>query len=359
MLKNKKIIRLTESDLHSIIKESVSNLINELSPLTHGGAYVKSANNMKALKDKLNNGEKTMKKGNRTVDVANELERKQRQNKAFQNRFGGDINMGLNQDKKQAEQNLLQRIKTLKQQFDIAKNGNDGEWQNLFKKYYHSPNQMVFDSYRQNFIEDIKKHLDYCQYELNNLRMNKDGKYNVYNDGNGEFTINTPNSTAYSNAYGHNLAYSNPTQKNVSDASRLQDVTDAMSGYYNELNGNIDSEIDKHNKEKLNYNNYYKNRELYDNEKQQHQNYSDYINRKQNEYDNMPFYKKMFNKRPSSPQEFNKEEPALMDNNGKAVTRNKDTVDYGYNRLNNNINQLKNNRQNYQNKLNQFRNNNQ
>ena len=270
---NKKTIRLTESDLHRIIKESVNRVLNEVSTNKRAAALVK-ANNQKFPDTK------TMMKGNRVVDTNLEKQRKERQKDLFANSVARDVGKAIGRDRGERNAKSIAAcqiaIKTL-------------------QKRIEDPN--MGEERRKLAMDDIKRYKE----QLKKLRSDNLGfKLSANNDG---YHLSDDNgNVAYSNVDVNGFNYDDPKEANR--ASQMMDVTDRLMGYDDELNqgSKLDGRLDYLQRRKQNAANlekYYKDKEDWEDRKWKAGN-------KMDAWKSKNPVSRMFSKKP---EEFNEPEP--------------------------------------------------
>ena len=343
-----KVIRLAESEFHNVIKESVLKVLSETSPYLNGTSYVKSLAEIEKLKNMLKNGQKTMKKGDKTISVQHELERKLRQNQAFSNRFAGDLDMELNKRSKDYYNRLIDEISKLRKELKFIQNLSHREFYDKYGTTHYKEDRERFTKEK---LSDAIARLNKLRNENENYDLGYDDEYGFRIMKGGYWG----DSKSFSSPETSDFEFWRNDNKTVNDASKMRDVTDAMAGYYDELTNNIGGSIDSLNKEKGYYDQYYNELNSYNNDKQAHQQYYDNVKKQQRDYDKQPFYKKWFNKRPSDPKEFEGDKPWLKDANGNWLTQDDETIDRSYDKINQRIKNMTNMKNNHREKLANFR----
>lgn len=280
-------IKLTESQLKNIIRKVV---LNEVTQQTKAGGFVKANNRIPELIKMRNGGQKYFKKNGRTIDIDNEIARKQRQKDAFGNGLAHDLSVeyGENGAKLQRKmEHYRNQIKTLSKQIAATKEKmeqDDGF--NYNEKY----NSLVAE------LQDAKRNYSRLSVATNG--------YKVYGNGN-DYTITTPKGQVYSDNQGGAINYSDyNSNSNVNRLSKLKDVADAMKGYDEEMSGNMENHLGDMKRRRNNW--------------QKIQDYNDAHSRwekedaeaadRQNKFDKKPFFMKWGKKRPMRPIEPQKPE---------------------------------------------------
>ena len=110
------------------------------------------------------------------------------------------------------------------------------------------------------------------------------------------YTVTAPYGHAYSNESGSGVVYGdNNSRKYLDKLSKFKDVTDAMYGYDDELNGTIDRDVDSMKRRQRNV----KASREYDDALDAWKKKDIETREAQSKYDRMPFYRKLFKKRPA------------------------------------------------------------
>ena len=272
-----KKIRITESELRSLVRKAI---LNEVSQQTKAAAYVKGNKNLSDLRNRKANGERTFSRNGRMFDIDNEIQRRERQQDNFGKGLAYDLSMEHDKYKEQYKKGLESAksdVKNLRSQIKAIQNGEasqryDGE------------------------IHNLEASLERAEQRLKRL-MNDTHGYSVHSSSDGGYSIQTPNGHAYSSGSGNGMQYSDSGSANVTRLGKLRDITDAMSGYDDELSGRMDKNVDSLKRKQRNvqalrdYDDAYSRWEQGDRE----------VKQAQGDYDRMsPLNpKKWFSKRPS------------------------------------------------------------
>lgn len=269
----KRTVRLTESDLHNIIKESVNRILSEVSTNKRAAAFV-GANNYKFPDSK------TMMKGNRVVDTEYEKERKERQKRLFGNSVARDVGKEIGKDRGEANAKAIRDCeKTIADMQRIVDNPNETEQRRLGAK------------------ENIK----YFKDKLDKLKSDTLG-FSLKGDKDGYHLSDRNGNVAFSHLNNRRFNYDDPREANRT--AQMLDVTDRLMGYDDEvsqgkkLDGRVDY-LERRQKNAANIEKYNKDKE-------------DWENRKWKADSEMQSWKgknpisRMFSKKPA---EFNEPEP--------------------------------------------------
>lgn len=267
--------RITESQLRNIVRTA----LNEISQQAKAGSFVKANNDINRLNNMRVNGQKTYNKNGRTVDIDNEIGRRERQMRTFGQGLSHDISMehGKNREDQQQRINLTkERISQIKNEIAKIENGEVKD----------------YGGYK---LEGLKNSLHRSIDRYKSLMTDTNG-YSVHALGNG-YSIQTPDGHAYSNSYGNGFYYdaSKNNSSNVNRLNKLQGITDAMMGYDEELSGKMDKELDSIRRRQGNV------RALrdYEDAYARWRENDDKVKQSQSRYDHQPFFKKWFSKRPA------------------------------------------------------------
>lgn len=282
--RNRKKIVVNESVLNNMIRKTIVEALSEVSPERKGMGIVKANNKAQDLQNAYDSGQRTMKKGNRTVDVEDEIRRKNRQKDTFSDGLSHDIFMKYGKDRDDISnriENCSSRIMKLKERLSSGK--------------CSETEQVRIKNEISNTVESLKSLYAYT------------GGFSVYADKDG-YKISfgdsrrNNNGVAYSHATQRGMHYSNP--KDTNRTAQMQDITDILMGADAELTGNA-----KHNEY---MDSLQTDRDNVAGSRASDQARKDWSERKrdqerkQYEYDSQPFYKKMFSKRP---EDFSEPEP--------------------------------------------------
>lgn len=274
-----KIIRLTESQLNSMILEGI---MNEISQQAKAGGLVKADQVLDNLRQARNKGQKQINKNGRVVDVNDEISRKERQQKAFGRGLAHDLSLEVGKNKDFHNKNIenyRSKIADIKNNIQRIQNNPD-----------------MTNSTKAARIDSLKSDLARATETLRGLMDNTNG-YNVNSYGDGSYSIETPEGRAYTTDYTNGIQYDqrNNDSANVNRLSKLQGVTDAMSGYSDELSGRSEKRLDNLRRQQKNV----KAINDYDRAYDEWSANDRAIKQSQSDYDRQPFFKKMFTQRPA------------------------------------------------------------
>ena len=268
--------RITESQLRNIVRTA----LNEISQQAKAGGFVKANNDINRLNNMRRNGQKTYNKNGRSVDIDNEIGRRERQMRTFGQGLSHDISMeyGKNREDQQQRINLAkEKISQIKNEIAKIENGEVKD----------------YGGYK---LEGLKNSLRRSINSYKSLLADTNG-YSVHALSNDGYSIQTPDGHAYSNSSGNGFYYddSKNDSSNVNRLSKLQGITDAMMGYDEELSGKMDKELDSIRRRQNNV------RALrdYDDAYARWKENDNKVKQSQSRYDNQPFFKKWFSKRPA------------------------------------------------------------
>lgn len=272
-----KKIRITESELIGLINKAI---LNEVSQQSKAAAYVKGNKYLDDLRNRKANGERTFSKNGRMFDIDNEIQRRERQKDNFGKGLAYDLSMEYGKNKEHYKNTL-----------EIAKS----DVKNLRRKIKCIKSGEVRQKY-DGELYALEASLERSEQTLARL-MNDTHGYSVHSSGNGGYVIQTPNGHSYSNESGNGMQYNDSSSSNVTRLGKLRDITDAMSGYDDELSGRMDKNVDslkrrQHNVQALrDYDDAYARWSQNDRK----------IKQAQSDYDRMSLLnpKKWFSKRPS------------------------------------------------------------
>lgn len=276
---NKNRIKLTESQLHSLIAESVITALNELDQRTKASGMVNAQHDMNNLQAMKRNGQTTFNKNGRTVDIDNEISRRNRQINTFGNGLAHDLSMEYDPRRDEYQSNLARRkssIQRLQNELDKVRNGGKSLYGN-----------------EESIIQDLNKAKGYYRSAMSDTHG-----YSVHSSHDGNYSIDTPQGRVYSNPSNGGISYDrgNNNSSNVNRLTKLHGITDAMSGYDDELNGYMDKDVENLKRRQNNV----RNLRDYDDAYARWQDNDRQIKSAQSEYDRMsPLNpKKWFSKRP-------------------------------------------------------------
>lgn len=272
-------IYLSESQLMGIIRKHV---LNEISQQPKAGGYVKAKDSIRKLQKMRSDGQRTYNKNGRTVDIDNEISRRERQMDTFAKGLGRDLANEYSPNRGSYQKRLNQ----LKSEIWSYKNEIEDEKQKRF------PNQ--------NRIQATQTSLKRKKDEYRRLYNKGADDYKVSSNGH-DYFIDTPTGRAYFSygSDGDRIAYDsrNSDSSNVNRLSQLRNVVDAMAGYDDELSGFMDKHIGDLKRRKKNW--------------QDIQDYNDAHNRWEKDrddalqaqriFDKKPFFMKWGKKRPNDP----------------------------------------------------------
>lgn len=276
-----KKIRITESELRGLVRRAI---LNEVSQQSKAAAYVKGNKYLDDLRNRQANGERTFSKNGRMFDIGNEIQRRERQQDNFGKGLAYDLSMDHDKNKEYYKNTLegaKSDVKNLRSQIRAIQSGEASQRYN-------------------GEIHSLEASLERAEQRLRHL-MNDTHGYSVHSSSNGGYSIQTPNGHAYSSGSGNGMQYNDSGPANVTRLGKLRDITDAMSGYDDELSGRMDKDIDSLKRRQRNvqalrdYDDAYSRWQQGDRE----------VKQAQNAYDRMSSLnpKKWFSKRPSdSPQ---------------------------------------------------------
>lgn len=270
-------IRISESRLNNIVRKAI---MNEVDATTKASGFVRANDDITKLQKMRSDGNHTFNKNGREVDIDNEIERRTRQMQTFGNGFAHDLSMQYAPEREKYQARIDKaRADINYYKAQIAKI-NNGEEQD------HDGSKMHI---LQGYLKDAMK-------TYRNLANNPNG-YSVNTEGDGVYSIETPNGHAYSNMSKNGIQYSDAQPSNVNRLSKLRDITDAMAGYQDELNGAFDNEVQNLKRRQRNV----KALRDYDDERERWRNEKLKADNAQAEYDRMsPLNpKKWFKKRPN------------------------------------------------------------
>lgn len=214
-MSDRSIIRLTESDLHRIIRESVGCILNELTTNKRAAAFV-GANNVQFPDTK------TMVKGNRVVDTEHEKKRKERQKNLFANSVARDVGKAIGRDRGEANEKAIRDCEDeIAKMEKIASNPDETEQRRL----------------------GAKENIRYFSDRLERLKSDTLG-FSLGADADGYHMSDRNGNVAYSHTTGRHFGYDDPTEANR--ASQMLDVTDRLMGYDDEVSQGkkLDSRLD-------------------------------------------------------------------------------------------------------------------
>lgn len=257
---------INEKQLISLIKKT----INETSLNKKLGSMVKSDSEMRRLKDMLNNGQTTMQKNGKTVDIENELKRKGRQKDTFAKGGAKDIALQYDADRE-----------TYKNRHDRYIRQRDS----LMAKY-----KMARNDSERNYLKD---EIDKINNALKQYHDDTHG-YKIYGNGDNGYHIDTPKGKAYSTDSADRIVYSDPKQGNTDRLSKLNGITNAMMGYHDELDNVFDKKLMDTQRRQKNVQalrDYEQDHTQWEEDKRKQQDRMD-------DYQRQPFLKKMFSKKP-------------------------------------------------------------
>lgn len=275
-----KKIRITESELRSLIHKVI---LNEVSQQSKAAAYVKGNKYLDDLRNRQANGERMFSKNGRMFDIDNEIDRRTKQRDNIGNGLAYDLSMEHDKDR-EVYQRTIERVKSnvrnLRNKIKAIQSGG-------VKERYYGEKYSLEDSLKQ------------AEEKLHNLMTNTHG-YSVHSLGNGGYKIDTPNGLAYSSVHKNNIVYDDKDSgsANVTRLGKLRDITDAMSGYDDELSGRMDKDVDSLKRRQRNV----QALRDYEDAKSRWEQGDREIKQAQNRYDRMsPLNpKKWFSKRPSN-----------------------------------------------------------
>lgn len=270
-------MRLTEKQLKRIVTEAANRVLQEMDFDAKKNALVKTDLDLANLKRRRDNGERTIKKGNRTSDINYEIGRRERQLTDFGNYLGRDIASRMG-DKDE-------RVNRIKDEIEHC--------YEVMEKYRHDPDR----------LNQCKNELKELQAKLHDALSTNRG-VNVYTPQNSTsqgYSIEynpykrpNPDARAYSNEYAHNMDYSSPMHTNK--AAQLQGYTDELFSLDDKFSGG--ARINKRKQDLQDrYNDsvaaqkYHDDRDRYEQAKNEDE-------RQMRQYNNLPFYKKWFKKKP-------------------------------------------------------------
>ena len=219
-----KKIRITESELIGLVRRAI---LNEVSQQSKAAAYVKGNKYLDDLRKRKANGERIFSKNGRMFDIDNEIQRKERQQDNFGKGLAYDLSMEYDKNKENYKNTLeiaKSDVKKLRRKIKEIKSGE------VRQKYYGE-------------LDALEVSLERAEQRLKHL-INDTHGYSVHSSSNGGYLIQTPNGHSYSNGSGNGMQYNDSGSSNVTRLGKLRDVTDAMSGYDDELSGRMDKNID-------------------------------------------------------------------------------------------------------------------
>ena len=214
-------IRITESELKKAIHDAI---LNEISQQTKASAFVKGNRNLDNLRNMKAKGETTFSRNGRMFDVDNEIKRRGRQQDTFGNGLAHDLSLEYGKDRERHRSDIeaaKSEVAELRSQIKSAMSGG---------KNYNGE------------LEYLKDSLKRAERKLRSLLDNTNG-YNVRSSSNGGYYIETPNGHAYSNGSENGIMYNDGSSSNVTRLGKMRDITDAMSGYDDELSGRMDNDV--------------------------------------------------------------------------------------------------------------------
>lgn len=265
---------ITENQINQIVRESI---LNEISQQAKSRSFVKANTDIANLQQMKKGGQRTFNKNGRVVDIDNEINRRQRQMDTFGKGLSHDISMEYDKNRDKYKQKIEQ-VKS------------DLSWcRNMMEKVRNGEIKDEDGSY----MSRLKEILDKNKQLYKQLISNPNG-YHVHTLGNDGYSIQTPNGRVYSHSDNNGFQYSDNNPSNVNRLSKIQGITDAMMGYDDELNGQMDKKINSLRRRQQNvqalrdYDDAYNRWETSDREARQ----------AQEDYDRLPFFKKWFKKRP-------------------------------------------------------------
>ena len=216
-----KKIRITESELKQVIHDAI---LNEISQQTKASAFVKGNRKLDNLRNMKAKGETTFSRNGRMFDVDNEIKRRGRQQDTFGNGLAHDLSLEYGKDRERHRNDIesaKSEVAELRSQIKAAMNGG---------KNYNGE------------LEYLKDSLKRAERRLRSLLDSTNG-YNVRSSSNGGYSIETPNGHAYSNGSENGIMYNDGSSSNVTRLGKMRDITDAMSGYDDELSGRMDNDV--------------------------------------------------------------------------------------------------------------------